>query len=311
MSEVVELYEKPKANSMYMIAGWRQWADAGSTSSDLPQYLIQYTQARTIGTINPQGFYLFQFPGTHDLLRPVVKFVEGHPESLQTPHNELCYSEVDQRGLVFFLGDEPHLDIERYVAAFLDVARTLGVKRIIGLGGVYGEVPYNKERSITGSYSLPHMKEEMKRLAVSLSDYQGGASIGSYICKRAGEQGLEYVGLYAFVPAYNFTNVAQIESTLRIESDFMAWHGIMQRVNYMLKLNMDLSDLEQKSRQLVKVIDSKVEELDNTAPQIGIREYLRNVTESFSEITFNPLDEMWDEKLRQILDKFDSAEGEG
>ena len=210
MSDLVEIWERPTAKEIYMIAGWRQWADAGSSSSGLPQYLIQQTSARQIGKIKPDGFYLFQIPGTHDLVRPVVKFQDGYPQSVQTQHNELYYTGDEQRGVVIFLGDEPHLDIERYTAAFLEAARTLNVKRIVIFGGVYGELPYDKERMISGSYSLPHLKEEVSGLAVTFSDYHGGASIGSFICRRAGEQDMELVGLYSFVPTYDFSNMSQL-----------------------------------------------------------------------------------------------------
>jgi len=51
MDNLVELWEKPLAEEIYMIVGWRQWADAGSISSGLPQYLIEQTDARRIGAI--------------------------------------------------------------------------------------------------------------------------------------------------------------------------------------------------------------------------------------------------------------------
>jgi hypothetical protein len=40
MPNTVEFTEHPQAKRLYMLAGWRQWADAGSMSSGLPQYLI-------------------------------------------------------------------------------------------------------------------------------------------------------------------------------------------------------------------------------------------------------------------------------
>jgi hypothetical protein len=141
MPEALDLWEQPKAKHVYMIAGWRQWADAGSVSSGLPEYLVQQTKARPIGKISPDGFYLFQIPGTHDLVRPVVEFDDGYPKSLEISRNEFFYTGDEERGIVIFLGDEPHLDIERYTAALLKAAKTLQVKRIIGLGGVYGELP--------------------------------------------------------------------------------------------------------------------------------------------------------------------------
>jgi len=308
MSDALELKEHPEAEEIYMFAGWRQWADAGSTSSGLPQYLIEQTGARQIGSINPDGFYLFQIPGTHDLVRPVVKFKEGYPESLETQNNELYYAEHNQHGLLIFLGDEPQMDVERYAQTFLEIAKSLGVKRIVGLGGVYGELPYDKERLISSIYSLPELKEELDDIAVNLSDYHGGASVGSYICRRAGEQGIEYVSFYAFVPAYDFSNVSQIANSIRVENDFMAWLGIMQRIDHMLHLELDLTDLEQKSKDLVKLFDSKIEELDSEAPQLGVRDYLNRLSEEYMVTPFTPLDDVWEQELRRLFGQSDSGD---
>lgn len=308
MSNALDLWETPQAKEMYMLAGWRQWADAGSVSSGLPEYLIQRTKAKKIGTISPDGFYLFQFPGTHDLVRPVVKFNQGYPESLDAPRNEIYYSGDEQRGIVFFIGDEPHMDVERYSQSFLQIAQTLKVKRIVGFGGVYGELPYDKERMVSSSYSLLALKEELNHLALNFSDYHGGASIGSYICRRAGEKGMEYVALYAFVPMYDFSAITQLANTVRIENDYMAWLGIMRRVNYMLKLEMGLKDLERRSKRLLQLFDQKVEELDGGNPQLGVRAYLQQLSDGFTETPFEPLEEVWEEELNRLLNKFDDEE---
>jgi predicted ATP-grasp superfamily ATP-dependent carboligase len=309
MADEINLWEKPHAEEMFMIVGWRQWADAGSASSALPLYLVELCKGRQIGELRPDGFYLFQFPGTHDLIRPVVKYEDGYPVSLESPRNDIFYFENSQRGIVVFLGDEPHLDIDRYVAALLQLVRQLRIKRIIGLGGVYGELPYNKERSVSCSYSLPALKQALSNLAVTFSNYHGGASIGSYICRRASEQGIDYVSLYAFVPMYDFSNISQVNNSIRIENDYMAWLGLMRRVNYLLKTNIDLDDLIRKSDLLVKTVDSKLQELENLAPQLGIREYIDRITAEFKETPFIPLDDIWEEKLRGLLDKLEGDEG--
>lgn len=305
MSDAVNIWEQPQAQEIYMLAGWRQWADAGSVSSGLPRYLALQTGARPIGALRNDGFYLFQIPGTHDLLRPVVKFNQGLPESLDTPRNELLYAQMERAGLVFFMGDEPHMDVERYAAAFLDAARTLGVRRIIGLGGVYGEVPYNKERTVHSIYSLPSLKKELQQMAVGFSDYHGGASIGSVICKRAGEQNIEYVSFYAFAPLYDLSSLSQSNNTIRIENDFMAWLGVTRRINHMLNLGLDLSDLERRSSQLLQAIEMRVAEMERDNPHLGVREYLQNLADAYEEMPFEPLDDFWEEKLRGLFDKID------
>lgn len=307
-NSVLEFWKKPDADEVFMLVGWRQWADAGSVSSGLPEYLVQQTRAQSIGRIKPDGFYLFQVPGTHDLVRPVVRFSDGYPESLEAPRNDFYYHRDGPRGVVIFMGDEPHMDIERYIAALLQAARFLNVKRIIGFGGVYGEVPYDKQRTISCNYSLRQMHEELNRLAVNFSDYHGGASIGSMLCKRAGEQGIEYVGLYAIVPAYDFSLVMQSGNTIRIENDYSAWLGAMRRVNFMSKLAFDLSDLSERSTHLVEVVRTKLEELEQAAPQLGLSEYLVRLSEEFQELQFEPLDDVWEEELRRLLGKFNDVD---
>ena len=112
----------------------------------------------------------------------------------------------------------------------------------------------------------------------------------------------EFVGFYAFVPTYDFSNVPQIGSAIRLENDFMAWLGVMRRVNYMLKLDIDLSDLEKRSKHLIEVVDAKVEELESAAPQLAVREYMERLAEDFDEVPFEPLDDVWESELRRLLD---------
>jgi len=241
-------------------------------------------------------------------MRPVVRFNDGFPESLELQHNDFYQLNAlgdKNRQIVLFLGDEPHMNVELYVDALLQAARMLNIRRIVGFGGVYGELPYDKERMISANYSMRRMRDELANLGVSFSDYHGGASIGSVICRRAHERGIEYVGLYALVPAYDFSMVLHDSSSIRIENDFFAWLGVMRRVNYMLKLGFDLSDLEIKSRHLVQLVESKIEEIENSSPQLGVREYVRRLSEEFQEPQFNPLDDVWEEELKRLLNKFD------
>ena len=77
MNDLAKVWEKPAAEEKYMLVGWHQWADAGSISSGLPQYLIEQMGAKKIGEIVSDDFYLFQIPGTHHFLRPEVKLEEG------------------------------------------------------------------------------------------------------------------------------------------------------------------------------------------------------------------------------------------
>lgn len=301
MHDLVELWEKPNTEEKYMIVGWRQWADAGSISSGLPQYLIDQTGAQKIGQINPYGFYLFQLPGTHHFLRPEIKLEEGHSKSLTSRKNEIFYAGDDHKGLFIFLGDEPHLNAEEYGLAFLDMVEALGVKRVVALGGVYGAMPYDKDRDVSCAYSLPGLKDELAKYAVRFSNYEGGTTIGSYLLNKAERRGIEFFIFYAFVPAYDFSEVSNLLQGMRIDNDFKAWYDILRRLNHMFEIDIDLSDLEQRSEELEASMAAKILELEDKAPQLKVREYLARVTQDFEEKTFMPLDDVWERELGDLL----------
>lgn len=305
MTDQIELQEQPVADEKYMIAGWRQWADAGSISSGLPRYLIEKTEARKIGEINSSGFYLFQFPGTHHLLRPDIKLKDGYRQSLSLRKNELFYTGDERKGLVIFLGDEPHLDAERYTQAFLDVVDTLNIRRVVSIGGVYGSMPYDRDREISCVYSLPDMKQELTDYAVKFSNYEGGTTIGTYLVDQAESREIELIDFYAFVPAYDFSQLSDRLQGIRVEQDFKAWYDLLRRFNHMFDLGLDLTDLEAKSTELIDSIEAKISELDAKMPQFNVKEYLTEIAKEFTETPFMPLDDVWERELGDLLQDLD------
>lgn len=303
MDDLLELWEKPATEEKYMIVGWHQWADAGAISSGFPQYLIEQTGARKIGEIKPDGFYLFQIPGTHHFLRPEIKLEQGYRKELKSPQNELFYAGNDKKGLVIFLGDEPHLHADQYAEAFFDVVEALNVKRVAAVGGVYGPMPYDKDREISCVYSLRGMKEELAEYAVKFSNYEGGTTIGTYLVDKAEQREIEFFIFYAFVPAYDFSQLSEnLQQGVRIESDFKAWYDLMRRFNHMFKLGIDLSGLEKQSDELIASMNAKLDELESEMPQLKIKEYLEKLAEEFTEMSFMPLDDVWERELGDLFE---------
>jgi proteasome assembly chaperone (PAC2) family protein len=300
MNDLFDLWEKPTSAST-MIAGWYQWADAGEVSSGLPQYLIDITEAEQIGEIIPHGYYLFQFPGTHDLLRPVVTLDQGYRIALEDRRNAFYVSKNGARQFLIFIGDEPHMNVEQYSTAFLDAVESLGVNRVAIVAGVNGPMPYDKDREISCVYSLPDMKEEMEGYAVRLSDYEGGATIGVYLADRAEERGIELVSFYAMVPAYDFSRASSTVQRVSAEEDFKAWYDLMRRLDYMFGLDLDLSDLEERSAELVAAWDARIAQLKGKMPGV-VESYMEEVNEEFSEQPFDPLGQAWEDALGDIFD---------
>ena len=116
---------------------------------------------------------------------------------------------------------------------------------------------------------------------------------------------MEYLGLYSFVPSYDFSQTSIVGSGMRLENDYTAWLGVLRRIDYIFKLNLDLSDLEKKSQHLLEVMDAKVDEIEREAPQLGLRGRLKEISDEFKEMPFLPLDDVWEDELRHLMEKFD------
>jgi proteasome assembly chaperone (PAC2) family protein len=302
MNELLELSEEPEAEEKYMLAGWRRWADAGAISSNLPQYLIEETGAKKMGIIKSQGFYLFQLPGTHHFLRPEIKLEDGYRQELKDRKNEIFYTGNERKGLFIFLGDEPHLNIERYAETFFDLVESLNIKRVVAVGGVYGPVPYDKERMVSCTYSLPRLKDVMNDYAVSFSNYEGGVSIGSYLADQAEKRGIEYVVWYALVPAYDLSQLSPNLQGMVVENDFKAWYDLMRRLNHMFGVGLDLSELARRSDELLTALADKLDALEQRLPQLNISEHLAELAGDFVELPFMPLDDVWERELGNLFD---------
>ena len=286
---------------IHMIAGWRQWADGGSISSGLPQYLIETLGARKIGRIKPEGFYLYQTPVSQFLFRPRIKFEEGYRVEISTATNDVYWWDDGERALVIFIGDEPNVNVERYAAAFFEIVKTLHVERTVGLGGVYAMVPYDKDRTFSCSYSKRDMKNELAGYAVSFSNYEGGVSMGSYLVDLAENLDCEYFTLYGFVPMYDFAQLNQRVQNFNVEDDFRAWHDVLLRLNHMFKLQLNLTDLAARSAELTNQITAHMDELAVKHPQVPLKEYIAKVTADFVEKPFAKLDDVWEDALGDIF----------
>jgi len=301
VNDWVKIWEKPVAEEKFMIAGWHQWADAGTVSSGLPRHLIGATGAKKMGEIKPHGFYIFQVPGMHHFLRPEIKLEEGHRKELTVRRNEIFYSGNEQKGLFIFVGEEPHLNMEGYAEAFFDVVQVLGVKRVAAVGGVYAAVPYDKDRNVSCAYSLPRMQDELTKYAVQFSDYEGGVSIGTYLADEAERRGIEYLSFYAFVPAYDFSEISEQLQGIGIETDLRAWHELMRRFNRMFGLRLDLSHLERQSAELTQSMEDKIDKLQRQHPQV--KGYMEKLYLEFVESPYTPLDDVWEQALGDMLEE--------
>ena len=301
MEEAVDIWQRP-ASVRSMIAGWHQWADAGSISSGLPQYLVDRTRATKIGRIHSQEFYLFQIPGAHHFLRPVVKLDDGHRVSMERKLNEFYHAAGSETDFVIFIGEEPHLNEDGYAEAFLDAVEALGVERVVAVAGVYGPVPYDRDRDISCVYSLREMRDDLTHYGVRFSSYEGGATISTYIADQAESRGIPFLTLYGLVPCYDFSAKSSGVQRAAMGEDFKAWYDLMSRLDRLLDLGLDLSDLRQKADDLIVAWDDKLQQLAEAMPQLGVADYVEKVNADFEEESADHSQDVWEDALKDLFE---------
>ena len=88
---------------------------------------------------------------------------------------------------------------------------------------------------------------------------------------------------------------------MRIENDSRAWYELMRRLNYMFGLAVDLSDLRQRSQELVGAMQEKITELEREFTQYDVKKYMANVSRDFNEAPFLALDDLWERELGDLF----------
>ena len=123
------------------------------------------------------------------------------------------------------------------------------------IGSVAGLVPHTRDPQFFCSVSDAQMKPRFENYGIKFSDYEGPASIVTYLTTRAKDEGVEMVSIVATVPAYvQGTNPKCVEAVTR-------------RIAGMLGVHVDLDDLQAAAdefeRRLTEVVQEQPELAEN------------------------------------------------
>ncbi|MBL7187740.1 MAG: PAC2 family protein [Phycisphaerae bacterium] len=249
LSDKLSITQKPKLHNPRMLLGLSGWMDGGEVSTGTAECLIEKIGAQRFAEIDPKGFYLCSFPGSMEitaLFRPHTKITDGLVESIETPVNSFFYSESGD--LILFKGKEPNLNWEEFAECVFSLCEEFGVKMIYFIGSVAGLVPHTREPRLLCSVSHPELKETFQHYGVKFANYEGPASIITYLTANAHKRGISMVSLVATIPAYvQGSNPKCIEAVTR-------------RLAGMLELDIELGDLTASSDEFEKKLGDAVQE---------------------------------------------------
>lgn len=213
----LKILARPKLDSPRVLLGFSGWMDGGDVSTGSIKWLIDKLGAEKIAEINPEGFYIYNLPGSMEisaLFRPHTKIRAGFIKSYQTPENVFFCDE--KNNLIMFLGKEPNLAWQEFAECIFSVCEQFGAREIYFIGSVAGLVPHTREPRMFCSVSDANIKAGFEKYQVKFTQYEGPSSIVTYLLTRAGEKGLSMASLVAEIPAYvQGYNPKCIETVLR------------------------------------------------------------------------------------------------
>ena len=268
--EELSIQNRPSLDRPRMVLGFSGWMDGGDVSTGVVEDFAAKLDAEPLAEVDPGPFNLASFPGSMEvsaLFRPHTKIEDGLVVE---------YEEADRRflvcqdqNLILFLGKEPNFSWHRFGDCIFSVADAFDVSTIFFIGSVAGLVPHTREPRLYSSVSRPKLKEFLEPYRVRFSNYEGPASISTYLTHRAQQTGKDMVTLVAEIPAYvQGINHRCIESVAR-------------HLAAMLRIQLDLDDL----RELGDRLEEKLDEVVGQRPDL--EERIHGLEEDYDSEVFD------------------------
>ncbi|HXG10851.1 MAG TPA: PAC2 family protein [Gemmataceae bacterium] len=237
-NDVLRIHHCPVLNQATLVLALTGWMDGGDVSTGTVQRLVDLLDAQPIAEIDPEPFYIYNFPGSMELtalFRPHIRIEDGLIVTLDMPTNIFyCHESAN---LVLFVGKEPNLRWRAFGDAVLELAHRVGVRRIVFVGSFGGSVPHTREPRLYVTCSEARLLPEMEQYGLRRTGYEGPGSFTSYLLTRAPSAGLEMTSLVAEIPGY-----LQGRNPMSIEA-------VTRRLSKMLRLPLDLQALRAESTE--------------------------------------------------------------
>jgi len=284
--------EKPKLRQPHLVCSISGWVDGGEAATGSTRYLVRKLGANLFAEIPLEKFHIFQVPGQLTL-RPQIKIEDGLLKEHVFPKNQFFYwvNPHTEYDLILFLGTEPNLNWEEYSEIILNMAKEYSVVRIYALGGVLDKTPHNRESGVFCACSSKQLREEIQKYGMQSSNYEGPGSFSTtllYFCQRKRMPMVSMTARASYYPEFNIV----------IPRNPKAIKALVIRLNSLLRLNLDISDLEREGEEL----EAKLDFMASHNPEF--RNYIEELEKEFVEVKYEePLDITANEAV-QIAEEF-------
>lgn len=240
-----------------LVLAFSGWMDGGEVSTGTVRRLVHLLEAEPFAEIDPEPFYIYNFPGSMELtalFRPHVLVADGVMQSLDMPQNSFFVHEA--ANLALFIGKEPNLRWRAFGECIVKLAHQVGISRILFIGSFGGTVPHTREPRLFVSATDEELVPDVEVYGFRRSSYAGPGSFTNYLMTQAKSAGLDMVSLTAEIPGY-----LQGANPLSIEA-------VTRRLAKILKLPLDLASLRTASTDWELEVSSAIEQNPELAEKV-------------------------------------------
>ncbi len=288
--DLYELHDHPPLSEPVLLVALEGWIDAGMVGATAMSTILDTTESSLVASFDTDALL------DHRARRPVMSLDEGHIERLTWPSIELRAT-VDEAGrhVLLLVGAEPDHVWGRFSTAVLELATTLDVQMVIGVGAYPAPVPHTRPTRLALTSPSTEVMESFTGFFRGTVDVPAG--IQAAIEVAANEAGIQAMGLWAQVPHYISAmpypagSIAIIEGIARVSNlVFPAGELAIEAASARERLDELIAGNEQHEamvRQLEELVDSEVP-MDTglgplpTADELAaeLQAFLRDVGES-------------------------------
>ena len=244
----------PELRDPHVLAILRPWIDVNNVGTMTLDGLEAQLAAKEIARLaRPGNFFDFT------RYRPMLYLEEG-VRRLKIPNTTFSYAKREKGNDFLFLRLlEPHSQAEDFVESVLEVFRVLKVKRYCVLGSMYDAVPHTKPLLVNGRATGKDAEQDLKKVGVQPSNYQGPTSITNLIAQNCPDLGIETATFIVSLPQY-----------VNLEEDYLGKVRLLEILNVLYDIPIDKKDFDKAARQR-SLISQKVEsspELKQVLPHL-------------------------------------------
>lgn len=231
---------RPELRDPVAVVAFTGWSDAASAASNAARFLARRLGARRFATLEPEGFFDFQ------TTRPSVRITGAGERELQWPSNDFFYARNPQGAsdIVIGIGAEPSLRWRTFTDSVRGLFADLNVRMVVSIGALLADVAHTRDVRVTGSAIDTSVAE---KLSLSTSRYEGPTGILGVLTDALSRGGVPSASLWANVPHYVTT-----------DQNPPATLALLRRLQSMLNLKFDFTDLEAASERFIIEVDTVI-----------------------------------------------------